>query len=95
MDSLELHKYYLASHEIVNGNTSVFKVTYKVKDSCKALVTDDEFSVYLNYSDMEIDLANTNLTIIDVENTEYKPFINKTTSGKINPWSCATDKEVA
>lgn len=95
MDSLELHKYYLASHEIVNGNTSVFKVTYKVKDSCKALVTDDEFSVYLNYSDMEIDLANTNLTIIDVENAEYKPFINKTTSGKINPWSCATDKEVA
>ena len=95
MDSLELHKYYLASHEVINGNTSVFKVTYKVKDECKTLVNDAEFSIYLNYSDMEIDLANNNLTIIDVDNAEYKPFTNKTTTGKLNPWSCATDKEVA
>ena len=95
LDTLELHKYYLASHETINGNTSVFKVTYKVKDECKALVDDAEFSIYLNYSDMEIDLANNNLTIIDIENADFQPFINKTTSGKLNPWSCATDKEVA
>ena len=95
LDSLELHKYYLASHETILGNNSVFKVTYKVKDSCKSLVTDDEFSIYLNYSDIEIDLGNNNLTYIDVENTEYKPFINKTTTGKLSSWSCATDKEVA
>ena len=32
---------------------------------------------------------------VDIENADFQPFINKTTSGKLNPWSCATDKEVA
>lgn len=96
LNKLELHKYYLASHECVAGNTSVFKVTYKVKDECKAQVSDPEFSIYLNYSDMNVNLSDT-LTYIDIENSDaqYNPFKNQTTGGVLEPWSCATDKEVA
>ena len=96
LEKLELHKYYLASHEIIDGNTSVFKVTYKVKDECKSQVSDAEFSIYLNYSDMNISLGN-ELTYIDIENNDaqYNPFKDKTTGGILIPWSCATDKEVA
>ena len=97
LDKLEVHKYYLASHEMVNNNNSVFKVTYKVKDECKQAGMDEEFSIYFNYSDMLINLGNNNLTIIDIENNDetYNPFKNKTTKGILDAWSCATDKEVA
>ncbi len=96
LDTLELHKYYLASHELVGNNSSVFKVTYKVKDECKSQVTDSEFSIYLNYSDMNVNISN-ELTYIDIENNDaqYNPFKEQTTGGILNPWSCATDKEVA
>lgn len=97
LDTLDVHKYYLASHEAYNNNHSVFKVTYKVKPGLETQVSDPEFSIYLNYSDMNIDLGLTNLTCIDIENSDeqYNPFKNKTTNGILNPWSCATDKEVA
>lgn len=97
LDGLELHKYYLASHDIVNDNHSLFKVTYKVKPECASSVTDSEFSIYLNYSDVKINLGLNGLTYIDIENSDetYNPFKNKTEGGVLNPWSCATDKEVA
>ena len=62
LDTLELHKYYLASHDIVNDNHSLFKVTYKVKPECASSVTDSEFSIYLNYSDVKINLGLNGLT---------------------------------